>query len=94
MVQSAIFNILGISGSLRQRSFNSSMLRAASALLPPAVTLEIADLAPLPFYNSDVEQQASLRQLFIFVKELRQRRRYYLRFPNTTYPFPEFLRTR
>jgi chromate reductase, NAD(P)H dehydrogenase (quinone) len=58
MVQSAIVNILGISGSLRQRSFNSRMLRAASALLPPAVTLEIDDLAPLPFYNSDVEQHA------------------------------------
>ncbi len=48
-------HVLGMSGSLRTRSFNSATLRAASELLPDGMTLEIYDLAPIPFYNGDVE---------------------------------------
>ena len=35
--------ILGISGSLRQGSRNTSLLRAAAKLLPPGVELELFD---------------------------------------------------
>jgi chromate reductase len=49
--------LVGISGSLRQGSYNSALLRAAAELLPAGMTLEIATLAELPFYNADVEQQ-------------------------------------
>jgi chromate reductase len=45
--------ILGLSGSLRKGSYNTALLRAASDLLPDGMTLEIADLAPLPLYNAD-----------------------------------------
>jgi chromate reductase, NAD(P)H dehydrogenase (quinone) len=48
-------HILGISGSLRARSFNTAALRAAGELLPAGATLEIADLAGLPFYDGDLE---------------------------------------
>ena len=47
-------NLLGISGSLRQASANRGLLRAAQANLPANTTLEIANLADIPFYNQDI----------------------------------------
>jgi len=47
--------LLGISGSLRRGSFNTALLRAAEALAPQDVGLEILDLSDLPLYNGDVE---------------------------------------
>ncbi len=47
--------IIGISGSLRQRSFNTALLRAASELLPHEVELEVVDLSPFPLYNSELD---------------------------------------
>lgn len=49
-------HFLGISGSLRQRSYNSALLRACDDLLPPGVALEIFDLSPLPMYNDDLRE--------------------------------------
>jgi len=47
--------IIGISGSLRQRSFNTALLYAAARLLPETVELEVIDLSPFPFYNGDLD---------------------------------------
>ena len=46
--------LLGIAGSLRQKSTNRGLLRAAQAHLPEAAVLEIADLSDVPFYNQDI----------------------------------------
>jgi chromate reductase len=46
--------VLGIAGSLRVKSFNRGLLRAAAELAPPGVAVTIADLAPIPLYNEDV----------------------------------------
>ena len=48
-------HILGISGSLRKGSFHTALLRNAAELLPPDVTLEIADISGVPLYNGDLE---------------------------------------
>jgi chromate reductase, NAD(P)H dehydrogenase (quinone) len=47
--------LLGIAGSLRQGSYNRSLLRAARELLPEGVELTEFDLRGLPFYDGDVE---------------------------------------
>ena len=47
-------NVLGISGSLRQGSYNSMALRAAQKLAPAGMQIEIADIAAVPLYNDDV----------------------------------------
>jgi chromate reductase len=52
-------HVLGFSGSLRKGSFNTALLRAAVELLPEGMTLEIFDLSPLPFFNSDLEAQGT-----------------------------------
>jgi chromate reductase len=50
-----MIHLLGISGSLRRGSFNTALLRAAEALAPQEVGLEIFDLSDLPMYNGDLE---------------------------------------
>ena len=45
--------LLGLCGSLRKASTNRGLLRAAAASLPAGTTMEIADLADVPFYNAD-----------------------------------------
>mgnify|MGYP005866009273 CR=1 FL=1 len=46
--------ILGISGSLRQGSFNTMALRAAAALVPAGSSLGLHDLRDIPPYDEDV----------------------------------------
>jgi chromate reductase, NAD(P)H dehydrogenase (quinone) len=53
--------ILGISGSLRRDSHNTSLLREAALSLPPGVELEVYDgLGELPHYNADVDGEPAL----------------------------------
>ena len=47
--------IIGISGSLRRKSYNTALLRAASELLPDQVTMEIHGIHGIPLYNADDE---------------------------------------
>ncbi|HEY9387533.1 MAG TPA: NAD(P)H-dependent oxidoreductase [Nitrososphaeraceae archaeon] len=45
--------ILGFAGSLRKGSYNRSLLRSATQLLPSDTALEIFDLSDIPPYNQD-----------------------------------------
>ena len=47
--------IVGISGSLRQGSLNTQLLKVCGGLLPAGATLEIASLRNVPLYDGDVE---------------------------------------
>ena len=47
--------LLGLSGSLRAASYNTSLLRAARHLAPEDVEVVLYPLHDLPFYNGDVE---------------------------------------
>jgi chromate reductase, NAD(P)H dehydrogenase (quinone) len=49
--------LLGISGSLRRASYNSSLLRAATRLMPPDAQLAVASIRDIPLYDADVEAQ-------------------------------------
>lgn len=49
--------LLGIAGSLRQKSTNKGLLRAAMASLPQGVSMELAELADIPFYNADLSEK-------------------------------------
>lgn len=45
--------ILGLSGSLREHSYNTALLRAAAALSPPGTPVEIASIRGIPLYDAD-----------------------------------------
>jgi chromate reductase len=47
--------ILAISGSLRERSYNRALLRAAGELAPEGIEIEEFDISGLPFYDGDLE---------------------------------------
>jgi chromate reductase, NAD(P)H dehydrogenase (quinone) len=50
--------IVGISGSLRRRSYNAGLLRAALQHVPTPSTMRIESIAEFPLYNLDVEESA------------------------------------
>ena len=47
--------IIGISGSLRQGSFNTALLRAAAEVAPEGATIEVRTIHGIPLYDADVE---------------------------------------
>ena len=48
-------NILGISGSLRKKSYNTALLKAAQKLAPE-MGIEILDYSAVPIFNQDLEE--------------------------------------
>src|SRR5436305_9578118 len=61
--------VLGISGSLRQQSHNTELLRAAARRLPPGVEFELYEgLKDIPAFDEDEERTAPLA-----VHDLRER---------------------
>jgi chromate reductase, NAD(P)H dehydrogenase (quinone) len=47
--------ILGMAGSLRGKSYNRALLRAAVSLAPVGSSIAIFDLKNLPMFNQDIE---------------------------------------
>ena len=49
------FQLVGISGSLREGSFNTMLLKAALQVLPFNVSMEIISIEDIPLYNADLD---------------------------------------
>jgi NAD(P)H-dependent FMN reductase len=62
--------IVGISGSLRTGSFNTSLLRAAIEVAPPELEIDVASIREIPLYDGDLEAAQGLPQA---VKDLKDR---------------------
>jgi chromate reductase len=63
-------SLIGISGSLRQGSYNAALLRAAAGLAPAGTQIAIESIAGIPLYDGDVEAQDGLPPR---VRELKDR---------------------
>jgi chromate reductase len=46
--------VLGISGSLRQASFNTALLHTAIDLAPPGIEIEVAEIRDIPLFDEDL----------------------------------------
>ena len=64
-------NILAFAGSLRQDSFNKSLLRAASEASPEGMKIEISDLEGIPLFNADIEAQGDPERVMEFKEAIR-----------------------
>jgi chromate reductase len=49
------YRVLAIAGSLRAKSFNRALIAYAKKTAPASLAIEIHDLAPVPFFDQDVE---------------------------------------
>lgn len=56
MRNNGTFTILGLAGSLRQKSYNRALLHAAQEMVPPYVQMRIFELASIPLFNEDLEE--------------------------------------
>jgi NAD(P)H-dependent FMN reductase len=61
--------IIGISGSLRAKSLNSALLRAAADAMPQGAKLEIATIKGIPLYDGDAEAAQGLPEAVVKLKE-------------------------
>ena len=71
----ADFHVLGLPGSLRRASYNHALLRAAAALVPEGMELEIFPLHDVPVYDEDHDQFRGGSDTPRAVLELRERMR-------------------
>ena len=63
--------VLGISGSLRQASWNTVALKAAQKLAPAGMTIEICEIRDIPFYDGDVEAAGMPASVAAFREKVR-----------------------
>jgi chromate reductase len=84
--------ILGFTGSLRRNSFNKAALRAASELLPEGASLEIVDLAPIPFFNEDLEAEGIPLAVAEFKEKLASADALFISTPEYNYSIPPVLK--
>ena len=61
--------IVGISGSLRRASYNTSLLDAAAALMPKYTQLRIETIRGIPLYDGDLEAAEGIPQPVTALKE-------------------------
>src|SRR5258706_9079742 len=61
--------IIGISGSLRARSLNTALLRAAAGLTPVGTTIEIESIKGIPLYDGDLEASSGLPAAVVALKD-------------------------
>ena len=61
--------IVGVSGALRQGSFNTGLLRAAGENLPAGVTLLVASIRGIPLYDGDDEAKNGLPPAVVALKD-------------------------
>ncbi len=50
-------HVLAFAGSLRKKSYNAGLIRAAVELVPPGMTVEHYDLSSIPLYNADLDTE-------------------------------------
>ncbi len=50
-------HIIALSGALRRASYNTALLRAAAALAPDGVTIDVRTLHGIPLYDGDLEAE-------------------------------------
>lgn len=64
-----MIRLVGISGSLRQASFNTALLHNVAQLLPDGASLEVRTLHGIPLYDADEEAAHGIPEAVTELKE-------------------------
>lgn len=64
--------VLGITGSLRKRSYNLMALRATQKLALVGMEIEIADIGGIPLFNQDEREQGEPLTVQILKSQVRE----------------------
>jgi chromate reductase len=81
-------HVLGISGSLRQGSYNTALLRAAQAMAPKEMSIAAASIAGIPVYNFDDQQKAIPEPVEALGREIRAADAVLIATPEYNYSIP------
>ena len=65
----AMVKLIGISGSLRDGSYNTALLRAASTMMPEGTELSLRSIKGIPLYDGDVETAEGIPSAVAELKE-------------------------
>jgi chromate reductase len=85
-------NVLGISGSLRKKSFNSAALRTAQEMAPKGMTINIFDISPIPLYNEDVREKGFPEPVEEFRRQIKNADAILIVTPEYNYSIPGVLK--
>ncbi len=84
-------SILAFGGSLRKGSYNKALLRVAQELAPEDAQMEIFDIAPIPLYNQDLENDMP-QVVRAFKEKIRAADALLIATPEYNYSIPGFLK--
>ncbi len=65
-----MIKIIGISGSLRSKSYNTALLRAMAGMMPDGAEMIIASIADIPLYNQDIETGLGIPSAVVEMKSM------------------------
>ena len=88
----APLKVLGISGSLRRGSYNTAALRAAQTLTPDDMSIEIASIAEIPFYDADVQAEGFPAPVLALGEKIRSANAVLIASPEYNYSIPGVLK--
>jgi chromate reductase, NAD(P)H dehydrogenase (quinone) len=86
------FEILGLSGSLRQASYNTAALMAAQSMAPEGIVITLADLSSIPIYNDDDRARAFPASITALVARIRAADAVMIATPEYNYSVPGMLK--
>jgi chromate reductase len=92
MIMGKDIKIVGFTGSLRRKSFNRAALQAAQELLPAGASLEILDLAAIPFFNEDLEAEGVPEVVASFKQKIAKADALLIATPEYNYSIPPVLK--
>ncbi|MEY3386751.1 MAG: hypothetical protein RIR53_1562 [Bacteroidota bacterium] len=84
--------ILGISGSLREGSFNTGLLRTATTIAPEGVTDTIASIRDVPFYDAGLDTASQPSAVTALKEQIAQADGVLIATPEYNYSYPGVLK--
>ena len=81
-------DVIGVSGSLRQGSYNTALLNAAQELAPAGMDIVTSQIDAVPVYNADVQTQGFPESVLALAEAIRSADGVLIATPEYNYSIP------